>query len=531
MKRRILLQTTLAGAAALAAPAIARAQGTGGAGKNVLKFIPQSDLASIDPVWTTADVTRNHAFLVFDTLYGLDAKYIAHPQMVQGHTVSDDKKQWELTLRPGLKFHDGAPVLARDCVASIERWGKRDGFGGILMAATDELSAPSDTTIRFRLKKPFPLLPEALATPTNMCCIVPERLAKTDPNTQMAEVVGSGPFRFVANERVSGAKVVYAKFADYVPRQEPTSFTSGGKPVHFDRVEWTVIPDSATAAGALHAGEQDWWENPDIDLVPMLKGDNALTVVVKDRMGEIGCMRFNALHPPFDNPAIRRVVVSAVNQQDFMQAVAGSSPDLIRTPVGLWSPDSPYATDIGVETQKGDADPAKLKQALAAAGYKGERIVVLAAGNFPIITAIAEVGGDLLKKIGFNVDYQSLDWGTVVQRRASKAPLDKGGWSIFFTFLGGTGNIIPAADIAIRANGDKAWFGWPTNPKQQGLLEAWFDAPDLAAQQKVCRELQAGFWQDPSYAPLGEFYVPTAFKKVLTGIPDGFPLFYGVQRS
>jgi peptide/nickel transport system substrate-binding protein len=526
MKRRTLLQSTLAGAAALAAPAIVRAQG-----KSLLKFIPQSDLASTDPVWTTADVTRNHAFLVYDTLYGLDAKYMAHPQMVEGHTVSDDKKQWELTLRPGLKFHDGTPVLARDCVASIQRWSKRDGFGGILMAATDELSAPSDRVIRFRMKKPFPLLPEALATPTSMCCIVPERLAQTDPNKQMPEVVGSGPFRFVANERVSGAKVVYEKFADYAPRQEPVSFTAGGKVVHFDRVEWTVIPDSATKAGAMRAGEQDWWENPDIDLVPMLKGQKSLTVTVKDRMGEIGCMRFNSLYPPFDNPAIRRVVVAAINQREFMEAVAGAVPDLIKTPVGLWSPDSPYATDAGVDMQKGAADPAKLKQALADAGYKGERVVVLAAADFPIITAIAEVGGDLLKKIGFNVDYQSLDWGTVVQRRAVKSPPDKGGWNIFFTFLGGTGNILPAADIAIRANGDKAWFGWPTNPKQQALLESWFDAPDLAAQQKVCRDLQEGFWQDPSFAPLGEFYVPTAFKTNLTGIPDGFPLFYGVQRS
>jgi peptide/nickel transport system substrate-binding protein len=526
MRRRTLLQSTLAGAAALAAPNIGRAQG-----KSVLKFIPQADLAVTDPVWTTADVTRNHALLVYDNLYGLDAKFMAQPQMVQGHTVSDDKLQWDLTLRPGLKFHDGTPVLARDCVASIQRWGKRDGFGGILMAAVDELSAPSDTVIRFRLKHPFPLLPDALATPASMCCIVPERLAQTDPNKQMPEVIGSGPFRFVAKERVSGAKVVYEKFADYVPRQEATSFTAGGKPVYFDRVEWSVVPDPATAAAAMNAGEYDWWENPNLDLVPMLKRNSALEITVKDRMGEIGCMRFNHLYPPFDNPAIRRVVLSAINQREFMEAVAGAVPDLVKTPVGLWSPDSPYATDVGLDALKGETDPAKLKAALQQAGYKGEKVVVLAAADYPTITAIAEVGGDLLKKIGFNVDYQSLDWGTVVQRRAVKSPPDKGGWNIFFTYLGGTGNIIPASDLAIRANGDKAWFGWPSNPKQQALLESWFSAPDLAAQQKVCRDLQAGFWQDPSFAPLGEYYVPTAFKKTLTGIPDGFPLFYGVRRT
>ena len=164
----------------------------------MLKFLPQADLATLDPVWTTADVTRNHAHLVFDTLYGQDNNFQPHPQMAAGHTVGADGKQWDITLREGLKFHDGSPVLARDCVASIQRWWQRDGFGGVLRAATDEVSAPSDKQIRFRLKKPFPLLADALAVTTNMCCIMPERLALTDPMKQVSEMVGSGPYRFVA---------------------------------------------------------------------------------------------------------------------------------------------------------------------------------------------------------------------------------------------------------------------------------------------------------------------------------------------
>ena len=526
MQRRQFLQTTIAGSAALAIPNIARSQQP-----RVLKFIPQADLAVIDPVWTTADVTRNHAHLVFDNLYGLDTQYNAQPQMVAGHTVSADGKQWDLTLRDGLKFHDGTPVLARDAVASIQRWSKRDGFGGQLFNQVDELSAPTDKTIRFRLKNPFPLLPEALATPTSMCCIVPERLAKTDPNTQMAEVVGSGPFSFVASERISGSRVVYARFAGYVPRQEPTSFTAGGKPVYFDRVEWSVVPDPATAAGAITSGEMDWWENPALDLVPTLEKNKALVVTVKDKTGEIGCLRFNEMYPPFDNPAIRQVVVSAINQRTFMEAVAGAVPDLINEGIGLFAPTSPFASDAGMNTMKGDGDLPAMKKALAAAGYKGERVVILGAADFPTITAIAQVGADLLQKIGFNVDYQSMDWGTVVQRRSVKTPPDKGGWNIFFTFLGGTGNLIPAANIAIRANGEKAWFGWPDNPKQQALLQSWFTAPDLAAQKQVVRELQAAFFTDPSFAPLGMYSVPTVFKKTLTGIPEGFPLFYGVKSQ
>ena len=186
--------------------------------QRVLKFLPQADLATLDPVWTTADVTRNHAHLVFDTLYGQDNNFQPQPQMAAGHTVGADGRQWDITLRDGLKFHDGTPVLARDCVASIQRWWQRDGFGGVLRAATDEVSAPSDKQIRFRLKKPFPLLADALAVTTNMCCIMPERLAQTDAMKQVTEMVGSGPYRFVAAERVAGSRVVYERFADYVPR-------------------------------------------------------------------------------------------------------------------------------------------------------------------------------------------------------------------------------------------------------------------------------------------------------------------------
>jgi peptide/nickel transport system substrate-binding protein len=529
MKRRDVLKSALAGATALAVPLatprIARADA-----QKVLKFIPQADLASLDPIWTTADVTRNHAFLVFDTLYGLDDKFQAHPQMAAGHTVSGDKLQWDITLRDGLKFHDNTPVLAKDSVASIQRWWKRDAFGSYLATVTDEVSAPSDKTIRFKLKKPFALLPDSLAVTTNMCCIMPERLAKTDPFTQVTEMVGSGPFKFVASERVSGSKVVYEKFAGYVPRTGgPAESTAGPKAVFFDRVEWTVQPDAATASAALTSGEFDWWENPTIDLVPQLKSDKKLVVVVKDHTGEIGCMRFNALFPPFDNPAIRRAVLSAVGQDDYMQSVAGAAPELIKTAVGLFVPGTPMASTVGVDMMKGEKNIAVAKKAIIDAGYKGEKIVVLAASNFPTINAEAEVGGDLLKKLGFNVDYQSLDWGTVVQRRASKEPIEKGGWNIFFTFLGGTGNVTPASDITLRSDGG-GWFGWPKDPVMEKARLSWFDASDLAAQQAACKAMQEAFFASPSYAPLGMYFQPTAFHGYLKDIPEGIPQFYRTKK-
>ena len=256
MERRLFLAT---GAAALAAPALSRAESA-----TTLRFVPQSDLAVLDPIWTPAYVTRNYGFMVFDTLFGTDDQYKVSPQMAAGSATEDQGRTWSITLRDGLKFHDGMPVLARDCVASLLRWGKRDTFGQALFAATDELTAKDDKTLVFKLRKPFALLPDALGKAgSNMPAIMPERLAKTDPFTQITEMVGSGPFKFLASERIAGARVTYEKFVGYVPRSDgTTSFTAGPKIAHFDRVVWNVMPDSATAAGALQNGEADWWENP-----------------------------------------------------------------------------------------------------------------------------------------------------------------------------------------------------------------------------------------------------------------------------
>src|SRR6478752_1117415 len=413
MQRRDVLKSALAGATALAAPRIVQAEGA-----KTINFTPHADLASVDPVWTTADITRNFSLAVYDTLYGYDAAFNVQPQMVEGHVTSNDGKQWDLTLRDQLAFHDGTPVLAKDCVATIERFAKRNPFGGALMARTDEISAPSDKVIRFRLKQPFALLPNALAQV--YCAIMPERLAKTDAMQQVTEAVGSGPFKFVASERIPGQRVVYEKNDKYAPRKDgKPSFNAGPKIVYIDRVVWNFIPDPATASAALTQGEIDWWENPTIDLVPQIKRNTNITVVVKDRTGEIGCLRFNQLLPPFDKPAVRRVIVAAMDQRDVMEAVAGAEPSLIKTDVGIFVPGTPMASTTGVEVTRGPKDYNKVKAALTAAGYKGEKIVILAATSIPTIWAEAQVASDILARIGFNVDLQALDWPTVVARRAS----------------------------------------------------------------------------------------------------------------
>jgi len=527
MYQRRLLEAGAAGLAALAVPRVGRAADAG-----VLKFLPQADLASLDPMWTTSYVTRNHGYMVYDTLYGLDEQYRPRPQMVEGHQVGADGLEWTLTLREGLKFHDNEPVLARDAVASIGRWGNRDPFGQALLAATAELSAPADRTIRFRLRRPFPLLPNALGkAPSFMPCIMPERLAQTDAMTQVTDPVGSGPFRFLPDERVQGARFAYARFPGYVPRQEAPSFTAGGKAAQFERVEWHVIPDPATASAALQSSEVDWWEQPTMDLAPMLRRTRTLVVEIIDPTGVIGTIRFNTTQPPFDDPAVRRALLGAFDQADFMTAVAGSDRSFWKAGVGYFCPESPMASDAGLAALA-LVDPAITKRKLAAAGYHGAKTVLLGASDFPSINAVSQVAASVLGNVGIAVDYQAMDWGTVTQRRLSKAPADKGGWSAFFTAAAGLEMFDPTGHNQIRGNGRNAWFGWPESPKLEALRDAWLTAPDMAAQQEAARRMQIQALEDVPYIPLGQFYQPTAYDKSLTGIlKGGFALFYNVRRS
>src|SRR6266436_9125905 len=360
MRRRELLKTGIATAAALAAPRLARA-----AKAATLTFVPTSDLAVLDPVVTFNRPTRNYAYLVFDTLYGIDTNWQAQPQMVAGHEVDDDGLTWNLRLRDGLRFHDKEPVLARDVVASIRRFAPRISFATALMAATDELSAPDDHTVRFRLKRPFPHLPEALAGPGGTVpVIMPERLAAESPYKPVAEVVGSGPYRFLPEEHVSGARAVFERFAEYQPRAGGAlGFTTGPKVANFERVEWLTL-DPFSSSAALRRGEIDWWENPSRDLVDQVGGDPNITVVSHFATAN-GIMTFNHRYPPFDNPAIRRALLGAVDQAEAMSAIAGNDRNNWRDDIGLFGTGSPLASDVGVEVLRSPRDYAAVKRALA----------------------------------------------------------------------------------------------------------------------------------------------------------------------
>jgi peptide/nickel transport system substrate-binding protein len=528
MRRRDLLKAGLGTLGTLAAPRIGRA-----AAARKLVVAPTADLVVLDPVVTFNRQTRNYAYLVFDTLYGLDTNWQPQPQMVAGHEIDDDGLTWTLKLRDGLSFHDKEPVLARDVVASIRRFAPRVPFASALMAATDELSATDDRTVRFRLKRPFPQLPMSLAGPGGTVpVIMPERLASTSPFEQVKEVVGSGPYRFLKDQHISGAHAAFGRFDLYRPRDGgAVGFTSGPKVAHFDEVEWLTL-DPFSAQGTLSRGEIDWWESPSRDLADLVASDPKITLV-SHYMPAMGILRFNQLYPPFDKPEARRALLSVVDQAEAMTVVAGADPANWLDNTGLFSADTPLANDAGIDILRRPRDHAAARKALAEAGYNGEPIVVIAPTEVAGIRALSLVGADQLRRAGLNIDLQEMDFGTVVRRRTSQAAPDKGGWNVFFTMIDRSiPNIHPFGNPALRADGKAAYDGWPTSPRIEELRQAWLDAGDLAEGRRIAAELQMQVWQDVPFIPMGEYWQTTAYRKDITGvIPGCFTVFYGVKRA
>src|SRR6202158_800967 len=461
MDRRTMLKG-LAGVGGLAAtgglsmPALSQ-----GAAARTLRFVPQANLANFDPVWGTQYVVRNAAALVWDTLYGIDATLQPQRQMVECEAGSEDGLFWPFKLRSGLKSHDGEPVLSKDVVASLTRWSARDPMGLMLKAIQNELIAVDDRTFKWALKEPYPKMLLALGKNSTPCAfIMPERLAQTDPFKQIAEYIGSGPMKFAKAEWVPGAKAVFEKFADYMPRQEKASWLAGGKQMLIDRVEWVVIPDPATAAAALQNGEVDWWESPITDLVPSLRKNRNISVDIADPLGDIGSFRMNHLHPPFNDVKARRAVLTALNQEDYMRALVGDDNSLWKPLPGFFTPDTPLYTEEGGEILKGKRDFAAAKKLLDESGYSGQPVSCIVAQDQPITKAQGDVTADLLKHLDMNVDFLATDWGPAGLCPASSTPPGQGGWQMFHTWHAGADCVNPAAYAGIRGNGDKGLRGW-----------------------------------------------------------------------
>ncbi|MGI4810029.1 MAG: ABC transporter substrate-binding protein [Janthinobacterium lividum] len=524
-RRSFLAVASLLTTPALAKPALAQPA-------RVLKFVPEADLAVLDPIWTTSSQTTQHAFLVYDTLFGLDSAFRPQPQMLDSFMVSEGGRSWQLVLREGLAFHDGSAVLARDCVASINRWGKRDPFGQALISASDEISASDDRTIVLRMKYPFPVATALGKSTANVCVIMPERLATTDAFRQVSEVIGSGPFRFKGDERIPGARVVYERNAAYRPREDGVvSGSAGPKVVYFDRVEWSIMPDAATAASAIQTGEIDWLLTPNADLVDGLSRRKDVSIRVLVAAGAVSCMRFNQLQLPFNNPALRRALLLAINQQDYMVAVNGDNRSRWHDGVGYFTPGTPMANAAGMDALTGPRSVDAAKRALADGGYNNERVVLLGPADVPYAKILADVTADLFKRVGLNLDYQVMDWGTLVQRRAKTEPVDQGGWSVFQTNWPGPDQANPAAHVFLRANGRDAAPGWPSSQRLEALRADWLQTDDPAEQQRIAQRMQLQAFQDVPYIPLGQTISPSALRADLQHVVEGQAVFWNIRRG
>jgi peptide/nickel transport system substrate-binding protein len=500
------------------------------AAARALRLVPHADVANFDPIWSTAYIARNAGLLVWDTLYGVDAKLQVKRQMIEAEEVSTDGLTWTFRLRPGLKFHDGEPVLAKDAVASINRWAPREPMGVMIKDLENELTAVDDRTFRWVLKKPFPKMLLALGKIGTPCCFVmPARIAATDSYQQISEYVGSGPMRFVKNEWVPGAKAVFEKFAGYMPRQEPASWLAGGKNIVAERIEWVTIPDAATAAAALQSGEIDWWEQPIFDLVPLLQKNRNIAVDIRDPLGDIGFFCMNHLNPPFNDVRARRAILAALSQTDYMRSYFGDDNKMWRPLPGFFTPDTPLFNEEGGEILKGSRDFGAAKRLLAESGYASQPITCLVAQDFPLFKPWGEVTADLLRRLDMKVDYAAVDWGTVVARRAQKSP--QGGWHMYHTSYAGVDCVDPTNKF-IRANGEIVATGWPSSQEVESEVSAWFDAKTAEEEKIVARRLNRVALEYVVCVPLGSYLSHHAWRKNVTGVAQGpLPFFWGVSKT
>ncbi|MCZ7657484.1 MAG: ABC transporter substrate-binding protein [Xanthobacteraceae bacterium] len=513
---------------ALAAPFLAK-PGFGQAKGKVLRVIPHADLKNIDPIWTTAYISRNHGYMVFDTLFALDASLAPKPQMVESWEASADKKTWTFTLREGLSFHNGQPVTAEDCVASLQRWGKRDGMGQSLFASVESLTAKDKKTFEMKLSRPFGLVLEAIGKiSSNVPFMMPKALAETDPFKQIPESIGSGPFMFKKDEWVPGSKVVYVKNPNYVPRKEPVSGASGGKVAKVDRVEWLYIPDSTTAMNALISGEVDYYEQVPGDLAPVLAKAPGIKLDVLDPLGSQGMMRFNHVAKPTDNALVRRAVIQAIKQQDVLAASVGN-PQFYKICEAYFPCGSPLESNAGLDMIRPTSLDAA-KKTLKESGYNGEKVVILQPSDIPISNAFALVVGKACRDIGMNVDIQAMDWSSVTSRRAKKDPIEQGGWNMFPTWWIGGDLLNPLISAAMIADPNKAWPGWPNDKKMEELRAQFATAASVDEQKKIAAEVQKRAIEIGTHANLGTFFVPVGYRENVKGmIPSPVQFFWNME--
>ena len=498
--------------------------------QTTLRVVMHSDLKIVDPIWTTAYISRNHGYMIYDTLFAMDAKGEVRPQMVDKYEVSADKLTYTLTLRDGLLWHDGKPVTTEDCIASIKRWGAKDSMGQKMMSFVKDFQVVNPKTFRILLNEPTGLVLQALGKPSsNVPFMMPKRVAETSPTEQIKDFTGSGPFVFKHDEWKPGDKAVYVKFAQYRPRSEPPSGLAGGKVAKVDRVEWRAIADHQTAVNALLGGEIDIIESPLYDLLPVLKKDANVKLVDINPLGLQYTFRFNTLHKPFDNAKVRQAVFYALNQEDFLKAVIGD-PAYYKVCKSFYPCASPLETTKGMEGLL-ESNFEKARALLKEAGYDGTPIVLMHSTDLAVLANLAPVAKSLMEKAGFKVDMHSMDWQTLVSRRAKKDPPTQGGWHAFLTAWVAADILNPVMMGFMNAGCDKAMFGWPCDKEIESLRDQYARETNPVRLKAIAEAAQVRDTHYPTHIPLGQWFQPAAMRKNVDGMVTApVTVFWNVEK-
>ncbi len=498
----------------------------------VLRAMMHADLRSIDPHWTTATITGIHGLLVYDTLFGVDADGVPQPQMVGDYSVSTDRLTWTMTLRDGLAFHDGSPVTTADVIASLQRWSKRDGPGGRLFGFIKEIAAVDAKTFRIVLTEPYSLVAETLGkSGTSVPVIMRERDAQTDPNQQITEVIGSGPYRFVREQWQPGARAIYERNANYRPRSEPPSGIAGSKQPKLDRIELIWIPDPQTAVQALIAGEIDYLEQPAIDFLPQLQRARNIQLM---RLGNTpthhGIIRLNHLHAPMNDIKFRQAMQYLIDQKDFLEGVIGNAEFYDVCP-------SMFMCGAGAQSLAGgdrikNASVERARAAFREAGYAGQPVTVLHATDHITINPSTQVLIQKMREAGLRLDVQAMDWGAVITRRARREPPAEGGWHIFVTSTSGPSTANPAFHLTLGAACEREWFGWPCDAEVEALRREYLFAPP-EQRQGIIDRLHARAMEVVTYLPFGQWTQPLAIRsdRVSGVVPiAGIAVFWNIEK-
>jgi peptide/nickel transport system substrate-binding protein len=496
--------------------------------QTTIRFAPETLTRILDPHFSTSFQVRDFGYLVFDTLFAVNDRFEPQPQMVDTWTVSPDGLTYTFVLRPGLSWHDGSPVRAEDCVASIKRWGSRDAMGGALLRATAEMTVIDDKSFRLVLKEPFQFVLQALGKVGAVVpFMMPKRLAQTPGTEQVKEIIGSGPFRLVPGESDPGFTLVVVRNEAYVPRKEPPVWASGGKIAKVDRIELIAVPDPQTQVNALIKGEIDFIETLTTDLRPLVVNSKTTHTVDGNPFGVQALMRMNHLQPPFDDVRVRRAIAMAVDQERYMQATVGS-PDAYKLCWAMMVCDTPYGTSAGAPKY----DPEGAKRLIREAGVDLARpIVLLHVANAPNIAPLGYVTAELLQSLGFKVDIQTMDFPTFAARRLNQGPVSERGWNIAHTTLSAPEVWNPIASAPLLASGLDAWWGWPKDDEIERLRAAFARESDLARQKQVAEAIQVRAYEDVLYLPLGQIKVASAAHNRLSGVlPAPMPVFWNIEK-